>query len=51
MDPFIVIGILLLGASTGSFLTMIRFRGELADIRIRLDRIQKVGISDKQEAA
>jgi len=50
MDPATVIGIFLLGASTGSFLTMIRFRSELAEIRARLDRIQKQK-AERQEAA
>jgi hypothetical protein len=50
MDPATVIGIFLLAASTGSFLTMIRFRSELAEIRARLDRIQKQK-AERQEAA
>ena len=35
-----MIAIFLLGASVGSLVTMIRHRGELADIRAQLDRMQ-----------
>jgi len=50
MDPATVIGIFLLAASTGSFLTVIRFPSELAEIRARLARIQKQK-AEQQEAA
>jgi len=51
MDPVTVIAIFMLGASSDSLITMIRFRSKLADIRARLDRIQSVGTSDGQKAA
>lgn len=35
-----MIAIFLLGASVGSLITMIRYRGELADIRAQLGRMQ-----------
>ena len=51
MDSVTAIAILMLGASAGALITMIRFRSELADIRAGLDRIQNVGTSDGQKAA
>jgi len=51
MDPVTVIAIFLLGASAGSFLTMIRFRSELAELKARLERMHKPKVSERQEAA
>jgi len=51
MDPVTVIGIFLPGASAGSFITMIRFRSESAELRAQLERMRIQKVSEGQEAA
>jgi len=50
MEPLIVLAIFLLGASVGSLITTIRYRGELAQLRAQLEQIQKAA-NQKDKAA
>lgn len=51
MNPLTVIGIFLLGASAGSLLTMIRYRGEIENLKSKLEQIRKEADHENEDAA
>ena len=51
MESLTVLAIFLLGASVGSLITMIRYRGELGRVREMLEKIQREIERQGEEAA
>ena len=51
MEPLIVIAIFLLGASTGSLITTIRYRHELDHVKAQLEQLQQALGQKGKEAA
>lgn len=51
VGPLLIIAIFLLGASTGSLITMIRYRQELDHLKAQLEQLQQALGQKGKEAA